>query len=417
MLTMNNIALPVPHLAAGCGSTHRWSDDTVPMYPWRMRSLVVAGVLVLAVPRAADADEPTVSAIVKDMTAAYSAATSYEDSGTITETFIGRTFPPKVEQFRTALERGRRFRLEVRIGNEHVTPYVIWSDFQHTLVAQGNDIADAHRPLGETLGEASQLTSGFTSSVPPMLLPGEAGARARSLANLVLVGAEKVDGHPCWHLAHGELALWVDKESHLLRKRTERDGNHLVTTVYEPAIDAPIQPAHLSRPMVEPTPEPALTYEERLGRSAERAKAIIGTQALSFVAERVSGRYPVALDKLRGHVVVLEFFGTWCPPCGPAADELRKVDQAHAKVGVRTIALSAESTTTISQFGKEHGVGFTLGRDNLGEIQRAYGLEAVPSVVIIDGDGIVRDVQIGFAPGQIEAAITKTLREGERPAQ
>ena len=341
-------------------------------------------------------------------------ATSYEDSGTITETFIGRTIPPRVQQFRTAFDRSRRFRLELRIRNENVTPYVIWTDFQHTLVAQGNDIADTHRPLGETLGDASQLTSGFTSSVPPMLLPGEAGARARSFANLALVGVEKVDDHPCWHLAHGDLALWVDTESHLLRKRTEHDRAHLVTTTYEPVVNAPIQPAQLSRPMVEPTREPALTSEERIRRSAEKAKAIIGTQAPSFAAQRVSGSYPVALDKLHGHVVVLEFFGTWCPPCGPAADELRKVDQAHAKEGVRTIALSAENTTTISQFGKEHGVGFTLGRDNLGEIQRAYGIEPIPSVVIIDGDGIVRDVQIGFAPSEIEAAVTKTLHEGEK---
>jgi peroxiredoxin len=206
--------------------------------------------------------------------------------------------------------------------------------------------------------------------------------------------------------------MWVDKESHLLRKRTERDRAHLVTTIYEPVINAPIEPAQLSRPMV----EPALTSEERIQRSAEKAKAIIGTQARSFVAERVSGSYPVALDKLRGHVVVLEFFGTWCPPCGPAADELKKVDQSHAKEGVRTIALSAETTTSISQFGREHGVGFTLGRDNLGEIQRAYGLEPIPSVVIIDGSGIVRDVQIGFATGEIEAAITKTLRDGEKAA-
>lgn len=360
----------------------------------------LVGLMALTA-RMASADAPTAAEIVKEMTAIYASTSTYADTGETTDGMGWKT------HFTTAFERGQHFRLEVRTERKNTTSYVLWSDFHHTLVAMGNDISDAHQ-LGDTLGTASKLTSGLSAAIPPLLLPGESGAHARGLAELALVDIESVNGHACWHLGHGDLALWIDQTSHLLRKRTETTGRTTTTIVFEPVAGAPIAPHELARP----TLEPKLTPADR-GRFAEvkAREALVGHRAPSFTADRISGHYPTKLDVLAGHVVVLELMTVPCDPCGAAAEQLNKIDRAHAKEGVRIIAISTEDAATIARFGTDHEVAYTLAQAELGMIRRAYRLDdGLPWTVIIDQSGIVRDVMIGVPPAEIEMALAQLAR-------
>jgi thiol-disulfide isomerase/thioredoxin len=98
---------------------------------------------------------------------------------------------------------------------------------------------------------------------------------------------------------------------------------------------------------------------------------------------------------LRGRVVVLNFWASWCEPCKEEMPSLQALaDQHPDRLVVLTINLK-ESPEAIARFVRTSGLRLPVVRDADGSLARAWGVRIYPSTVLIDAQGRVRSVVRG----------------------
>lgn len=101
-------------------------------------------------------------------------------------------------------------------------------------------------------------------------------------------------------------------------------------------------------------------------------------------------------DALRGQVVVLHFWGSWCDPCREEAPTLRRLWEDYAPQGVQFVGVSYKDVEAKARaFLEQYGLGFPNGPDARLEISRAYRVRAVPETYLIGPDGTLVYKYIG----------------------
>ncbi len=129
-------------------------------------------------------------------------------------------------------------------------------------------------------------------------------------------------------------------------------------------------------------------------------------QAPAFDLPNLDGSGTTSLAALRGQVVVLNFWASWCDPCKDEAPILEDFWQTEAQpqgiamVGIDTQDLSDDARA----FAKTYGLTYPLVHDAGGAIGRAYGVGAFPETFVLDAQGRA----VAWFPGAVTA---KTLRE------
>lgn len=103
--------------------------------------------------------------------------------------------------------------------------------------------------------------------------------------------------------------------------------------------------------------------------------------------------------QLRGQVVYVDFWASWCPPCARAFPFMNALAREFGDRGLRIVGVNVdEDPRDAERFLGTHPAVFTVARDASGQCPRVFGVEAMPSSFLIDQDGVVRHVQIGFRP-------------------
>ena len=116
----------------------------------------------------------------------------------------------------------------------------------------------------------------------------------------------------------------------------------------------------------------------------------VGDAAPAFQATDLAGA-TVALDDFRGRVIVVNFWATWCPPCRV---ELPELDAYQAEMGGQVVVLgvdTGEPPATVEPFVGQHGLRFPILLDGDGAIAAAYGVVGLPTSLIVDRSGVVRE--------------------------
>jgi cytochrome c biogenesis protein CcmG/thiol:disulfide interchange protein DsbE len=104
----------------------------------------------------------------------------------------------------------------------------------------------------------------------------------------------------------------------------------------------------------------------------------------------------VSLADLRGQIVVLNFWASWCAPCRREAPALQETWAMYEDQGAAFLGVTYQDAKGASQrFIQEFGITYPNGTDEAGRISRAYGVTGVPETFIIDRDGKVTWSQIG----------------------
>jgi thiol-disulfide isomerase/thioredoxin/outer membrane lipoprotein-sorting protein len=277
------------------------------------------------------------------------------------------------------------------------------------------------RPEGQASGDIYDLSraafvSDFVSSQP----------WSKELAAPVITSlpAEKLDGVDCDVVQTdlgagpglGKTKFAIAQSDHLPRKITsyvqnlgDKDAVVLILTNVNVNTPAPEGSFAISKPEgytvigpvtpgAPPKPSPTSTDAASTphpapnapGAPAERAiGGNVGDLAPDFELASTAGD-KVKLSAQRGHVVLLDFWGTWCIPCGKAAPDVQKLSEAYKDKGVKVLALAVreKDDAAPTKYMKEHNYTYTAllkGDDTA----KAFRVKAYPTYFVIGPDGVI----------------------------
>jgi thiol-disulfide isomerase/thioredoxin len=107
--------------------------------------------------------------------------------------------------------------------------------------------------------------------------------------------------------------------------------------------------------------------------------------------------------------VLVDFWATWCGPCRFVAPKLSTLQSRYGAQGLSVVGVSTEDAQDVALFAERTAMGYPVGSDAHGETTRSYGVSSLPTMVLIDKRGVVRDVSIGYDPGE-DARLEQSIR-------
>ncbi len=137
----------------------------------------------------------------------------------------------------------------------------------------------------------------------------------------------------------------------------------------------------------------------------------VGDLAPDFTLTDLEGNL-LRLNDLRGKVVFINFWATWCPACRAEMPEIEAIHQEYKDKGVVVIGLDIlEPEDEVRQFVEQGGYSWTFVIDTTGEVTASYNVTAIPTSFFIDREGIIRAVNIGaMTKRAMEAKLAEALR-------
>lgn len=120
---------------------------------------------------------------------------------------------------------------------------------------------------------------------------------------------------------------------------------------------------------------------------------------------------PIRLDALRGKVVWVNFWASWCPPCQQETPILRALDERYGDAGLEIIGIAVQETSPddIRAYAGRYDLQYTIGFDTSGHIFRTYKVYALPTQFFIGPDGVIRHVVNGPVDEVGAAALIESL--------
>jgi cytochrome c biogenesis protein CcdA/peroxiredoxin len=137
----------------------------------------------------------------------------------------------------------------------------------------------------------------------------------------------------------------------------------------------------------------------------------VGNRAPDFQTVSDTGQN-IKLSDLRGKVVILNFWATWCGPCRVEMPEFQKAYTNNADKGFAIVAVNnIETQAVVKSFRKEMNLTFPLAMDENGDIQKKYAIQGYPTTYVLNRSGIVTAWQPGpLTASQIETLVNNALK-------
>ena len=147
---------------------------------------------------------------------------------------------------------------------------------------------------------------------------------------------------------------------------------------------------------------------------------LLGEPAPEFDLADLDGSGGLALTDLRGDVVVVNFFASWCLECREEHADLVATADSFADQGVTFVQIAyqestAESLAYLDEVGRSAATRYLADPGSRAAI--AYGVFGIPETFFIDPDGIVVGKIIGEADALILGGTIDAIKAGERPGQ
>ncbi len=116
----------------------------------------------------------------------------------------------------------------------------------------------------------------------------------------------------------------------------------------------------------------------------------------------VQGSVTPTLGGLRGKVVVIEFWATWCMVCRVLAPTMESWQKRYAGQGVELLGITTEPVDRAALAASQLGMTYPIASDETGRTSRAYRALALPTLFVIDRRGKVRDVLVGYSSERLQ---------------
>ncbi len=127
----------------------------------------------------------------------------------------------------------------------------------------------------------------------------------------------------------------------------------------------------------------------------------------------------VSNASLRGKVVLLDFWGTWCPPCRESVPILRDLHKKYAGKSFQLVGISSDNDEDVwKTFIQAQHMDWSEYIDLSDEVLQAFKVESFPTYIVLDKDGVIRFRQSGlgeYTQGELTDAIKKALKRESDP--
>ncbi len=159
-----------------------------------------------------------------------------------------------------------------------------------------------------------------------------------------------------------------------------------------------------------------------LGSAALAAQPLrVGDPVPPFSLQTLDGK-TLNIASLKGKVVLLDFWATWCGPCRQAMPELKTLLEKNTGKPLVMVSVSADQdATTPAKFAHANGMTWMQAWDGQGKvIGGVFGVNSLPSYVVIDADGRIAYILKGWAPlsssALLSQAVSRALQTACTPA-
>lgn len=412
--------------------------------PWALFALSL-GCLVASAPRASSADDP--KALLAEVASAYKSLKSYQDHG---ELVLGLILDGKTHRTTqpVSILLDRPNRLIVEAGAARL---VCDGNKLTTLVGPTRKYASSPAPKTVlphhvTEGPVGSLLLGGPGGPPMSVVLGLLLADDPSRAvldigdNLSVEPDSALDGQNCRVLqvtnaAGSVFRLLIDPDTKRLRGIDVSLSPDALATLLPLGDRVKIETYRWRAGEVSTDPPPAEAFAlevpkdfAKLGALSEKKpenpeagpkfaiQEWIGKPAPDFTLTILDGEgktKTVSRADLAGKVVMIDFWATWCGPCLEELPEVQTLIESYAKSGqaVVVVALSqdndpkdpVEVRRVVEATLEKKGINLTLGSvgkvgiDPSNSVGSAFQVQGYPSVVILDGEGVVRAAHVGFS--------------------
>ena len=135
----------------------------------------------------------------------------------------------------------------------------------------------------------------------------------------------------------------------------------------------------------------------------------IDKPAFDFQVTGLKGE-PLSLSQYRGQVVLLDFWATWCPPCIAEMPNVKETYAKYKNQKFEIIGISLDqSTAPLEAYIANEGIMWRQYWDSSGKISNLYNVRAIPSTFLIDGAGVIR--QVNLRGSALEMAVAELIQE------
>jgi peroxiredoxin len=137
--------------------------------------------------------------------------------------------------------------------------------------------------------------------------------------------------------------------------------------------------------------------------------APVSQLAPDFTLKSTSGEN-IKLSELRGNVVMINFWASWCGPCRQEMPLLQQLYERYQDLGFTLLGINVDEDSVVAdKILKEISVSFPVLYDSRNKVSKRYQVKAMPSTFVIDRDGKVRYLHQGYKSGY-EASYQQQIR-------
>jgi thiol-disulfide isomerase/thioredoxin len=189
-------------------------------------------------------------------------------------------------------------------------------------------------------------------------------------------------------------AIYFNLGSELMKEMRDAEGISVLLEYLKRAPDGP--EAKLARAMAE---------------NPRRARESFAPADFALVTKE--GEY-VTLDEIKGKVVLLDFWASWCKPCEEALPTLQHLSKRYARDQFVLVSISVDQDEQAwRNFMASHHMDWPQALDRDFKLRQMFGIKSYPSYVLIDTEGIMRSYVIGSgmqSAGELDDAVTKLIK-------
>jgi peroxiredoxin len=138
----------------------------------------------------------------------------------------------------------------------------------------------------------------------------------------------------------------------------------------------------------------------------------VGDEVVPFELETLSGGV-VGPDTYKGQAVIINFWGTFCPPCVEETPALQRMYEKYKDQGVVILGvnLGEKPVVRVEQFVDRFDVTYPVLLDPELRVRDRYGVRSYPTTLFVDSSGRIKEIKVGgMTEGYIESQILKLLK-------